>query len=125
MAAPSSPPQDLNDLDTLTRLAIELRTARGRISPPWPIWAKSWSDLIAGTTGVQVWFFDSTPAHSLFFVFLFSFIVMRGRSWEVERKMEERLERLDESLTLLSEEIAKRQRVTEKQVDSLRPATSS
>ena len=99
MAAPTSPPQDLNDLDTLTRLAIELRAARGRDNQTWPGGAYSWTDIIAATTGVQVWSLDSSPAHGLFFVYLFSFIVMRGRAWELERKMEERLERLDESST--------------------------
>ena len=120
MAAPLNPPQDIQDLDSLTRMAVKLRTERGTIG--WPHWSDIFTFFPAILFGVLLW--NRSSSGGSFTAFMGALIVMFAYHARAERRVEVRLERLEESLTLLTEEIAKRQRATDAQLDSLRPPAS-
>ena len=121
MTAPTaSPPQDIQDLDKLTQLAVKLRLERQQ-----PFGLHHWTNgmpLIFGSVfGGILW--KMTPPADGFLAYLGAALVALLYVSELERRTNRRLERLEEALTLLAEEIAKRQRSADHQLDVFRHPT--
>ncbi len=117
MDSPFAPPQDVHQLDRLTQLAVKLRTERESVR--WPHWSDSYFIIFGVVFGVILWRMEM-PGGS-FVAYIGAVIVMLGFHAESERRVNKRIERLEEVLTQLSEEIAKRQRAADNQLVSFRP----